>query len=249
VVTGLIALSEGPLRIDVLFSPADLEPDSYAGRTFVVIDILRATSAIVTALANGALDFRTVVTVDEALTLARKEDVILCGERRGLPIEGFHLGNSPREFNREVVGGKRLVMTTTNGTRAIEAAKIGSKVLIGSFLNRRYVVDFLASDGGDVVILCSGLRGRFSLEDTVGAGAISSCLSGDKADSAIAAERLFENYSSNLLQMLKESYAGRYLTSIGLEDDLPTCANIDSLRILPYFDFAKGVIWAAAGEG
>ena len=214
----------------------------HTGRTFVVVDILRATSVIATALANGALDFRTVMTIDEARTFAKKENGILCGERKGLGIQGFHLGNSPREFTREAVAGKRLVMTTTNGTRAIGAARIGSNILIGSFLNRRQVSDFLANDDNDVVILCAGLNGRFSLEDAIGAGAIISRLSGDKTDSALAAERLFKSYSGHLLRMARESYAGRYLTSIGFEEDLAACVRMDSLEVLPCFNFAEKVI-------
>ena len=233
------------MRIDALFSPADMDAGLHTGRTFVVVDILRATSVIATALANGALDFRTAMTIDEARTFAEKEHVVLCGERKGLGIQGFHLGNSPREFTREAVAGKRLVMTTTNGTRAIEAAKIGSKILIGSFLNCRYVSDFLANDDNDVVILCAGLNGMFSLEDAVGAGAIISRLSGDKTDSALAAERLFKSYSGGLLRMLRESQAGRYLTSIGFEKDLPVCASMDSLEVLPCFNFAEKVILLA----
>lgn len=224
------------MHLDVVFAPRDLDPEIHTGRTAVVLDILRATSVIATALAHGASEVRPVQTVEQAFALAQQEDVLLCGERGGLPVQGFHLGNSPREFTSEAVRGRSLVMTTTNGTRAIEAAHIGSMVLVGSLLNRRAVTDVLRANGEDVILLCAGLHDRFSLEDTVGAGAMVSLLPGERTDRAIAAQRLFEGYTDDLLEMLKASYAGQYLTSIGLGDDLPVCARLDALEVVPRVD-------------
>lgn len=224
------------MHLDVVFAPRDLDPEIHTGRTAVVLDILRATSVIATALAHGASEVRPVQTVEQAFALAQKEDVLLCGERGGLPVQGFHLGNSPREFTSEAVRGRSLVMTTTNGTRAMESAHIGSMVFVGSLLNRRAVTDVLRANGEDVILLCAGLHDRFSLEDTVGAGAMVSLLPGERTDRAIAAQRLFEGYTDDLLEMLKASYAGQYLTSIGLGDDLPVCARLDALEVVPRVD-------------
>ncbi|MBT8397581.1 MAG: 2-phosphosulfolactate phosphatase [Gemmatimonadetes bacterium] len=138
------------MTIDVFFSPAVVDETSVEGKTAVVIDVIRATSTLVEALANGAKAIFPTLSTEEAVKLASslgREDTLLCGERKGLKVEGFDLGNSPAEFTAEVVGGKQLVMTTTNGTRAFAAVEAADRVLAASFLNLSAVVEALEGGG------------------------------------------------------------------------------------------------------
>src|SRR5690606_19366866 len=149
----------GVVKIEVAFTPAELAGIDLGDRVVVVLDVLRATSTIVEALANGARAVSPVSTVDEAVRLAEalgREGVLLAGERRSLRIDGFDMGNSPLEFTRERVSGKQIVLTTTNGTVAILASATARRVLIASYLNLGAVAEELVHDGGPASIVCSG---------------------------------------------------------------------------------------------
>src|SRR5687768_13648602 len=161
------------MRLDVYLTPGEVVPGEMVQRTVVVLDVLRATTTIAQALANGARSIYPVSSIEEALRLANtfgRDEVLLCGERKCLPIEGFDLGNSPREFTRERVAGKILVMTTTNGTAAMALTVNSSKVFIGSMLNISAVIDELVRMEADPVFLCAGRERHFSLEDAACAG-------------------------------------------------------------------------------
>src|SRR5687767_4329344 len=167
------------MRMDVLLTPGELVPSEIAGRTVVVLDVLRASTTIAEALAAGARALFPVATIEEAIGLARtlgREEVLLAGERKALPIEGFDLGNSPGEFTPERVGGKIVVMSTTNGTLAITAAAGSERVVVGSWLNFQAVVDELARSGAEPVLLCAGRERGFGLEDAVCAGQMAAAL-------------------------------------------------------------------------
>jgi 2-phosphosulfolactate phosphatase len=174
------AVREG--RLDVLLTPGELLPGDVAGRTAVVIDVLRASSTIVQALGSGARTIFPVADIEEALKLANtlgREEVLLCGERRALPIEGFDMGNSPGDFARKQVARKTLVMSTTNGTAIMTAAaQAAERVVIASFLNLSAVVRELVRSEAEPVLLCSGREGKFALEDAVCAGRIAANGSG-----------------------------------------------------------------------
>ncbi|MBI1925862.1 2-phosphosulfolactate phosphatase [Candidatus Poribacteria bacterium] len=229
--------------IDVVFTPALLPFSAPTGKTAVVTDILRATTTITFAIANGALNVTPVLTPDEAFQLAAKQpNTLIGGERYGKKVEGFDLGNSPREYTPTVVSGKRIVLTTTNGTRTLQACHAAKQVIVGSFLNLQGVLRFLAQVEGELVFVCSGREGGFCMEDTVFAGAcvdalqISSTtqsISLQLTDSAVAAQTLYLQHSDNLLGMLRNCYHGRYLASIGLAEDLAFCAQTDRVDIVP----------------
>ncbi len=162
------------MTVDVFFSPDVVDEASVEGKTAVVIDVIRATSTLVEALANGARAIFPTISTEEAVKLASslgREDTLLCGERKGLKVEGFDLGNSPAEFTAEVVQGKQLVMTTTNGTRAFFAAEGADRVLAASFMNLSAVAGALDKVAG-LVIVCSGRENRFSLDDALCAGVL-----------------------------------------------------------------------------
>ncbi|OAT80363.1 2-phosphosulfolactate phosphatase [Desulfotomaculum copahuensis] len=169
------------MKIDVVFTAGAIAPEELAGRTAVVFDVLRATSTIVTALANGCRAVVPVVDVDEAGRVAERlgqdaadglesHGVLLAGERDGAKLPGFPHGNSPLEFGPEVIAGKTLVLTTTNGTRAIHGAAPAAAIYAGSLLNARAAAAAALAAGRDVTLVCAGTRERFSLEDTAAAG-------------------------------------------------------------------------------
>jgi len=228
------------MTVDVFYSPSVVDEASVEGRTAVVIDVIRATSTLVEALANGAKAFFPTVSTEEAVKLASslgREDTLLCGERRGLKVEGFDLGNSPAEFTSEVVGGKQLVMTTTNGTRAFAAVEGADRVLAASFMNLSAVADAL--DGvSDLVIVCSGRENRFSLDDALCAGMLLKALEG-KLDEKISlndAGRVAADLASTYAvtaDFLGTTAAGKALIGAGLEGDLELCASLDRHSLVP----------------
>lgn len=222
------------MKIDVFFTADQVEPAVVSGRTAVVIDVVRATSTIVSALAHGARAIFPAVSTEEALKLASslgRDETLLCGERKGLKIDGFDLGNSPAEFDEERIGGKRLVMSTTNGTRALHAATGASGVVVGSFLNLSATAAAV-EDVGDLVVICAGKEGVFSLDDAVCAGYVMKKLKvkrGGKAelnDGALACLAFAETFEPDA-GFLAETAAGKALAEVGLESDLPLCADVD----------------------
>ena len=210
------------MKLDVLLTPGELMPGDIAERTVVVIDVLRASSTIVQALSAGARALFPVASIEEALRLANtlgREEVLLCGERRSLPIEGFDLGNSPGDFTAERVGGKLIVMSTTNGTGATMTASAAARVIVGSWLNLTAVVDDLARTGAEPVFLCSGREGKFGLEDAVCAGTM--------------AAALMERHDPD--ELFRETAAGKQIVEAGLREDLAFCALTDRHDVVPVF--------------
>jgi 2-phosphosulfolactate phosphatase len=230
------------VKLDVVFTPAELV-GGVGERTVVVIDVLRATSTIVEALVNGAREVLPVESVELAVRrreeIGRKE-VLVCGERDTLPIAGFDLGNSPLEFTRERVEGEIVVMTTTNGTRALLAGSAGGKCMVGSLLNASAVAAALAQADDDVLLLCAGREGRFALEDALCAGIIARRLKrlrpgGDVAtnDAASAAATLAARFGRNLNAALQRTAAGRRLIELGQAGDVTFCAALDRYSEIP----------------
>ena len=222
-----------------------MEKKELAGKSVVVIDALRATTTMTVAFENGARAFIPVGTVEEARELvAKNPDYLLAGERRARPLEGFHLGNSPRDFRPDKVQGKTIVMTTTNGTRALVAARGGAEVFIGSFLNLGALCERLVEARRDVLIACSGEKDLFCLEDTVCGGAIVERLektghSLTKTDAAQAAKVLHEQCEDNVHAMLCSCEWGIYLEGLGLGKDVRICAQVDSSKVVPVYREGK----------
>ena len=239
------------MRLDVYFTPGELTTAELPERV-VVVDVLRATSTIVEALANGARAVFPVATADDAARIAQnigRDSVLLCGERKGLPIEGFDLGNAPAEFTAEAVEGSALVMTTSNGTRAFLAvaerwAGPGDDgtggILAGTFLNLSAVARALAGSGdASAVIVCAGRDGRFGLDDALCAGALIEAVEALGVepvlnDAATAARRLVDR-SEDPTTLLADTAAARYLTEIGRAEDIAFCAQVDRTALVPRF--------------
>jgi 2-phosphosulfolactate phosphatase len=229
-----------------------------AGGIAVVIDVLRASTTIATALAHGAAAVRPVADLAAARALAAGlgEGTLLGGERGGVRIPGFDLGNSPREYTPDRVAGRTIVITTTNGTAAVDACRDAREVLVGAVVNRAAVAEAVrrlaASAGGDQVhLVCAGTDGDITAEDVLAAGAILDAAGveerGDTLDEAAVAARAFYRRvaasplpEEALVAEFRRSPGGSNLVALGMEADLPVAAAIDSLMVVPRLDRASG---------
>jgi 2-phosphosulfolactate phosphatase len=208
----------------------------------VIIDVLRCSSSIITALAKGTKRIIPVKTVIEARKIHDNHpDFILAGERNSIPPSGFQLGNSPWAFSRAIVNGKHIVLTTTSGTKAISEAKNVNHVLIGALINANCVAKTASrlaeKDGMNIALIVAGQKNNFSLEDFIGAGAIADSLS-DKAmlsDSAQAAILAFRKAKQSLYEVIAHGNHARYLIDIGFEEDVRFCTRLNSFQITPYY--------------
>ena len=225
--------------IDVIFSP-DLQPfECLQGKSVVVIDILRATTTITFAIANGATSIQPVLTPEQAFAMRQEQSGILIGgERLGKPVTGFNLGNSPSEYQRSVVFGKSIVITTTNGTRTMHACVSADWLFIGSFLNLGSLIRVLDQTNNHVAFICSGREGQFCTEDALfaGAGVNIFCQIDNEfclTDSAKTAQLLFQANHQRVFESIRNSDHGRYLASIGLESDLEFCSLVDLVDVVP----------------
>ena len=227
------------MKIDVFFDSGAPLPD-LADSTVVVVDVLRATSSIVEALVNGAQGVYPAPSTEEAIKLASslgREDTLLCGEARGLMIEGFDLGNSPLEFTVDRVAGKRLVMSTTNGTPAFFLVEDAARVLACSFMNLSAVAaEVMEADS--IVIVCAGMDGLFSLDDAVCAGTLvrqirtSAGAEIEFNDAAMGAVEMALTFRVNT-HFLASTWTGQRLIDIGFREDLDICAEIDRHSVVP----------------
>lgn len=234
------------MRVDVFFGPQELTPADTANRLVAVVDVLRASSTIAVALANGARAVIPLANSEEVVARAKsltKSEVRLAGERKSKPISGFDMGNSPIEFTREAVEGKTIIMTTTNGTAAVLAAQGARDVVIASYVNFSAVLSMLRAalrGGTDVTILCAGQDRGFALEDAACAGhyvqAITTKYSkAEVNDAAQAAILIDKKYGTNIKRLLRSSAHGLALIEAGFEDDIAICADVDSYPVLPVY--------------
>jgi len=205
----------------------------------IVVDVLRATSAICTALHHGVERMIPVAGLDEA---RKYKDLgyLVAAERNAIKQEGFDFGNSPFHYMDEQVKGKTIVISTTNGTQAIEAAKDASVIAIGSFLNLSALAEWILPQERDVIILCAGWKNKFNLEDSLFAGALANKLidSGNfstMCDSTIAAGYLYERASDDLYGFLEYSSHRKRLKNLHLEDDIRYCLSTDIMQTIPVY--------------
>ncbi len=224
------------MKIDLILRHEDFLAKHGRGRTAIVIDVLRATTSIVTAIMNGVSSIVPVMTSEEAFRMREKHGYLLAGEENGLMIQGFDFGNSPLEFERNRVKGKTLVLCTSNGTKAIVKASAAEEVVLASFLNASSVAASAARLGRDVVILCAGTIGQESLEDTVCGGMIADALGGELSPNALEARRLFLKHKDDVLNCLRDSFHGQDLIKLGFAKDLEYASQVDKTDVLPVLD-------------
>ncbi len=221
--------------IDVCLSPDLMHLYQVSDRTVVVVDILRATSCMTTALAHGIKSILPVRSLNEALAL-KSDDVYTAGERDGKKVEGFDLGNSPFEYMQDYLKGKSIAFTTTNGTQAIAKSDGAREILVGSFLNLQAIVDYLRKTPDNILVVCAGWKGKFNLEDTLFAGAVVDGLAGSfepECDSALAAAQLYNTAKNDLYGFLKNSSHVKRLGRLGIEKDISFCLTHDTYGIVP----------------
>lgn len=228
--------------VEVCFSPNDYHLYKSEHEIVVVIDVLRATSAIVAGMANGLEAIIPVSTLEEALEYKAK-GYIVAAERGGQIVEGFAFGNSPFSFMAEELKGKSVVLSTTNGTRAINTPE-NKIVIIASLINAQAVADYLKKQKKNVLLLASGWKDKFNLEDTICAGAIADDLvaSGDftsDEDSSIAAKYLYQSASRNFFGYLKSSSHRRRLKKLNLNEDIKFCLTPNQYSIVPILNGKK----------
>lgn len=233
------------MKIDVFFTPLGLNAGDLAGRGVVVLDLLRATTTVITALAHGAKAVIPAASSEEAVRLAsnlEKDGVLLAGERKSLKIEGFALGNSPREMEPSTVAGKIIVLATTNGTPALLAAQGGDPVLVGAAANFEALVErarTLFVERGDLVVVCAGREKQFALEDAYAAGRLVKAVKrgvrkvalNDGAAVALTLTMHYDGWDD----ALPRSEAARQLAEADLGDDVAFSAVPDRFAVVPAY--------------
>lgn len=232
------------MKIDVVITGNNVTTDIVKDKVVIVIDILRATSVIITAISNGAKSVIPVTNVEEALKIRNKmENVVLGGERKAKKIDGFDLSNSPLEYSKENIQDKNVILTTTNGTKAITRSSSADKVYIGSLLNAKAVARKVYEENKDIVIVLAGTNDKFSIDDFLAAGAIINDILEIKeynlTDIAKTSLLLF-NTNSDLEELISNAYHYNLLLDLGLHDDIKYCLEKDILNIVP--EFKNGII-------
>ncbi len=238
------------MKINVLFSYISTEELAFTGKTTVVIDVLRASTTIIQALQNGAKEVIPVASVEFAVKVSGGMfggQTLLGGERNTKKLEGFALGNSPLEYTPEVVGGKTIILFTTNGSKAIVKAKFSENLFIAAFTNLIAVANHLLKLNKDFEILCSGRGNNFSMEDVICAGKIISEIQKinngvELTDSAKASVALSKSSGKNILTMLKQSEHGKILIDNDFIEDIKFCSRIGTSETIPYL--SSGVLKA-----
>ena len=224
-------------HIEVCFTPGEYEYFKGEYDIIVVIDVLRATTAICAAFEHGVKAIIPVSTIEEAKEYQEK-GYLVGAERKGQIVEGFDFGNSPYSFMEEKLKGKEVVLTTTNGTKALNIASDAPTVVVGSLINLDALCEWLEEQDQNILCLCSGWQDKFNLEDTICAGAISEYLIGtgkftSDEDSSIAAKYLYLSAWVNPLGYLKSSSHRRRLKNLDLNEDIKYCLTPNQTNVIP----------------
>lgn len=228
------------MRICVVATAQQAQDIDFNGKTAVVIDVLRATSVVTTALDNGAQEVIAVKTVEQAQSLyaaSNPANTLRGGERNALKIDGFDLSNSPMEYKKQVVEGKTIIFTTTNGTNAINNIKGAKEIVLACFRNAQAIVDYIAQSGRDTAIVCAGTEGRFSLDDGLCAGMLIELLKQQTAveadDLGLLVTQYYNQNKTNLLGALSCCYHLRRLFALGFYDDIRFCLETSCVTTVP----------------
>jgi 2-phosphosulfolactate phosphatase len=242
-------------KVEIYLAQSLIKDDmTFKDKNVIIIDVLRATSTMTVALANGAKEIIPAESVSTAARIARgSTNSMLCGERGSKIIEGFDLGNSPLEFKPEIINGKSLIFSTTNGTLPIVKSKLAKSCVLASFLNLSKVIEYIKNLKEDITLVCSGKLNNFCLEDAVCAGVIIKKLLeedgnieiNDPEYAALELSKLFvlkgnKILPEKILELLKISEHGKYLSSVGFKKDLEFCSKFDTYPFIPMY--IKGAI-------
>jgi 2-phosphosulfolactate phosphatase len=230
-------------RIEVCYTPGEYHYFKDEFEIVVVIDVLRATTAICVAFEYGINSIIPVPTLEDALEY-KKQGYLVGAERKGQIVEGFDFGNSPYSYMKEEFRGKDVVLTTTNGTKSIEIAKDAETVVIGALVNLDVLTEWLIKQNKNTLCLCSGWQDKFNLEDTICAGAISEALINTGKytsieDSSIAAKYLYLSARDNYMGYLKASSHRRRLRNLNLNEDIKYCLTPNKTSVIPILKDGK----------
>jgi 2-phosphosulfolactate phosphatase len=228
------------MNVHVAFLPRDIAGRDLSPVAVVVFDVLRATTSITAALAAGVEEIHVFGDIDSAAQAARNfpKDRLLCGEVNCLAPPGFDLGNSPRAFNRAEHAGRPMLLSTTNGTRALLAAEGAGTVLCGALVNAATVATALIALDREVLLLCAGTQGEVAMEDLIGAGAVLAQLERQGAsprpvsDSALIASAVYRQCEPVLASAMRQTAGGRNVLAAGLEPDIDFAAKLNSIAIV-----------------
>ena len=243
------------MQVEVFLTGTSVGPDDVRGRTAVVIDVLRTSTTVATALRNGARAVVPVIDTGEAARMAASMDpatTLLGGERGGVSIEGFHLGNSPREYDARTVRDRTVIMVTSNGTGAVARCAEASEVVIGGLVNARAVVDHVVRQGRDLTIVCAGWMNRVSLEDTLCAGLLIDLIGPDRlgspeTDSAHIARVLYKHDRGSLVDRIASCNHARRLERLGHGADIAICSAVDSVPVVPVYRDSRLILLDPSG--
>ncbi|EPY2307337.1 2-phosphosulfolactate phosphatase family protein [Clostridium sporogenes] len=229
------------MNIDIVISADHIDDKRLINKTIVVIDILRATSVITTAIDNGCKKVIPVLTVEEAKDIAQnsKDNIILGGERNALKIDGFNFSNSPLEYTKKYVEGKTVVLSTTNGTRAINNSFNAKTILISALINSKATAKAIDKLNEDLVIINSGTNGQFSIDDFICSGYLIDCLYNIRKDLELSdiAKTAYYIYTNNkdIGSFVQKATHYNRLKSLNLEKDLEYCFQKDIIDIVPQY--------------
>lgn len=221
-------------KVEICFSPELIHLHSLEGKIVIVVDIFRASSTMIAALANGITEIKTFADLEECRAM-KKEGYLIAGERNGLTAPGFEMGNSPVAYLNKAYEGRKLAMTTTNGTLAISKSSGADEILIGTFPNLSATIQYLQSKNQDVLIHCAGWKGMFNLEDSLYAGALAKSLESSheaSEDGALAMKALFEKEGHNLKGFLSQASHAKRLQNHNIEADIDFCLTLDLFNII-----------------
>ena len=236
-------LGGGGGKLEVCLTPALIPLYNVEDYIVVVIDIFRATTSICYGIENGAEAIIPVSQVEECSAYLEKGfDYLLAAERNGEVVAGFDFGNSPFSYTKEKVAGKTIVLTTTNGTHALHLSRSAKKIVIGSFLNLTAICNWLKQQNENILLVCSGWKNNFNLEDTLFAGAVVEQLKDSNFvvdDPAIAANDLYQLAKDDLDGYLKKTSHSERLKKLGIEADIAFCLNVDIATAIPVLDGEK----------
>ena len=240
-------------RIDLYLTPTEASRAPLEGAAIVIVDVLRSCTSITVALSNGAAKIIPVETVEEATRLAQTLDPktrLLCGERDGKKVGGFDLGNSPRDYGKSKVERATLIFASTNASPLMAGQLDGREQRLLGYVNVGAVADEVGKGGANLAIVCAGKNGRFALEDAACAGALIRRLSDGSSDmvlndAAVMACEYDRSHGKDPVAILARSEHGRFLVEIGFGDDLPVCARVDSVPLVPFLK--EGRIVAPTG--
>ena len=225
-------------KIDVCLSPDLIHLFDLEGKIVVVVDILRATSCMVSGMANGVKEIRPFASLEDC-RMMKAQGYYIAGERGGQKVEDFDIGNSPFSYMEDYLKGEKVAVTTTNGTQAIDKSENADEIIIGAFLNISSVADYLKSKSNDVLIFCAGWKGRVNLEDTLFAGALVYMLEDDydfADDAVLVAKSLYLDNMDHMSQLVQESSHAKRLNKFKVQRDIKFCMTRDEFDVVPVIE-------------